>query len=257
MAIWEEIRSKFIRPEVHPSQADRVDLKLVFDDDEDQNPNELAQAEIDTISGLALLIDYENAKGEVSTRLITCRRLDLHGAKKYLFAFCHSKERIRQFRIDRVREVFDHKTGESMNPVTEFFNRFAPDRIASSPLGFGLNVHRRADFLSLLNALVFVAKCDKEYHPLERSTLENLVARFWLRLDLAGEPDEQAILPMADRLAPDAEIFWASLHRIAREPALVRIMQETAREVIEADGFIASEEFYWASKLDQFFRDNA
>lgn len=255
MSIWEEIRAKFVRPEVHPSRAIDYDLGHLTDDDEVEF--ETKPTELETVSGLAVIIEYENAKGERATRLVTCRRLDVHADKKYLFAFCHSREAVRQFRIDRIREIFDHRTGESLNPVEDFFVRYSPDGITNSPLGFGLSVRRRADFMALLNALVFIARCDKDYHPLERSTLENLLSRFWLRLELLNEPDEAAVLATADRLAPDAETFWVALHRIAEQPALVRIMQETAREVIEADGVVAKEEFYWGTKLDQFFRENA
>jgi WYL domain len=256
MSIWEEIRNKFVRPEVHSSHAARLSLAQPFDDEE-EICSENSETEVDAIAGLAILIEYENVKGETATRLVTCRRLDLHGDKKYLFGFCHSKQNVRQFRIDRVKEIFDHRTGQSLGPVDAFFDRYTPDQIVKSPLGFGLSVRRRADFLCLLNALVFVARCDRDYHPLERATLEKLIARFWLRLDLPNNPDEEAVLSMADRLAPDGETFWVSLHRIAREPTLVKIMRETARDIIEADGFIAKEEFYWGSKLDQFFRDNA
>jgi hypothetical protein len=255
MAIWEEIRAKFVRPDVHPSRLIDYDLNNLTDDDEVEF--ESNKQELEMVTGLAVIIEYENAKGERATRLVTCRRLDVHADKKYLFAFCHSREAMRQFRIDRIREIFDHRTGESLNPVDDFFKRYSPSGISNSPLGFGLSVHRRADFLSLLNALVFIARCDTEYHPLERSILENLVVRFWLRLELPNDPDVSAVLATADRLAPDAETFWGALHRIVQQPALVRIMQETAREVIEADGVVKKEEFYWGTKLDQFFRENA
>lgn len=254
MSLWEEIRSKFVKPEVH--ETHRAALKQEFVDDTDDVPDNFEQSELDTISGLAILIEYQNAKGESATRLITCRRLDHHAGMKYIYAFCHMREQVRQFRIDRIKEIFDHRTGESLNPVDGFFAKYAPDNVQQSPVGFGLSVRKRADLIALLNALVFIARCDKDYHPLERSVLENLISRFWLRFELAGDPDEDAILKLSDRLAPDAETFWVSLHRIASNPVMTKIMQQTAREVIEADGVMAKEEFYWGAQLDSFFRNN-
>lgn len=254
MSLWGQIRHKFVKPEVH--ETHRAALAREFVDDADDPTEDFEQSELDAISGLAVLIDYQNAKGESGTRLITCRRLDQHQSTKYIYAFCHVKERVRQFRIDRIKEIFDHRTGESLNPVEEFFARYLPDNVQKSPVGFGLSVRKRADLMALLNALVFIARCGKEYHPLERSVLESLTSRFWLRFEIPFEPDEDAILKLSDRLAPDAETFWVSLHRIAGNPIMAKIMQQTAREVIEADGVMAKEEFYWGAQLDSFFRDN-
>ena len=254
MSLWEEIRTKFVKPHVHESH--RAALYNDFEDDTDTVPESFAHDELDTISGLAILIEYQNANGESGTRLITCRRLDDHAGMKYIYAFCHMRKQVRQFRIDRIKEIFDHQTGESLNPVDGFFAKFAPDTVQQSPVGFGLSVRKRADLMALLNASVFIARCDKEYHPLERSVLENIISRFWLRFEIESNPDENAIMALCDRLAPDAETFWVSLHRIANNPIAVKIMQQTAREVIEADGIIATEEFYWGTQLDSFFRTN-
>jgi hypothetical protein len=252
--MWEEIRDKFVKPDVHETHQAAV-AKFFVDDTEDL-AEDIELNELETISGLAVLIDYQNAKGESGTRLITCRRLDEHGNSKYIYAFCHAREQVRQFRIDRIKEIFDHRTGESLNPVDSFFAKYSPNSVQQSSVGFGLSVKMRADLIALLNALVFVARCDTVYHPLERSVLENLISRFWLRFELSGDPDEEAILKLSDRLAPDAETFWVSLHRIAANPVMTKIMQQTAREVIEADGVMAEQEFYWGTQLDNFFRNN-
>jgi hypothetical protein len=254
MGFWQEISDKFVRAEVHSSRS--INLSSSIADEDDEIVSDLQQSDLQSISGLAILVEYKNAKGEISDRVITCKRLDDHAGIKYVYAFCHSRKAARQFRIDRIVEVFDHRTGESLNPVEDFFSSFTPDNVQKSPVGFGLSVRKRADFLALLNALVFIARCDQEYHPLERSALEGLISRFWLRLEIPSAPDEDAILKLADRLAPDAETFWVALHRIVQDPKLARILQETAREIIEADGIVAREEFYWGSNLDQFFREN-
>ncbi len=256
MKIWEEIKGKFVRLVIHSSIADRIEVQN-YNDDEDQYVDHNSNFELESISGLAIIIEYVNSKGEKTTRAVTCRKLILNGDNHYVTGFCHTKKALRQFRVDRINEIFDHKTGASLNPVSKFFSNYSPNEITKCSFGFGLSVKLRADFVSLLNALVFLAKCDAEYHPLERSTLENLTSRFWLRMEILSEPDENAVLDFADRLAPDAETFWVSMHRIAKNPTLTKIMQQTAVELIEADGTIAKEEFYWGAKIDQFFAQNA
>lgn len=138
------------------------------------------------------------------------------------------------------------------NPA-ELFEAFATDRVQASKPGWGLGVRQRADLSALLNVLVFTARCDREYHPLERATFEDAVCRFWLRTEAAGEPDCEAIKAYCDRLAPDAETFYVALHRCAENPKLARLLRESVKCVVDADGRLASEEVYWGSAIDEFF----
>src|SRR3546814_1085914 len=106
----------------------------------------------------------------------------------------------RQFKVSRILDVFDAETGEAYASPSSFFEHFAVDQVHRSRPGWGLGVQHKADFTALLNSVVFIARCDDEYHPLERSTLEDLVMKFWLRFEIFHEPDCEAILSHADRL---------------------------------------------------------
>ncbi|HEX7743304.1 MAG TPA: WYL domain-containing protein, partial [Sphingobium sp.] len=193
--------------------------------------------------------------GEITQRLVTCQRLDRAADTLYLWAFCHHRAAVRQFRVDRIVDIADAETGELLGSPIAFFAQFEVDRSQRSQPGWGLNVRQRADFVAILNALIFMARCDREYHPFERQALEDCISRYWLRFEAPGEPDVEAILLHADRLAPDAETFFVSLNRCAANPRLVRLLKESAAEIIDADGVHAVHEVYWGSKIDEFFKN--
>lgn len=247
------ISNKFVRP-VLAEKFVISSLEEVTDEPEFPADKNEWQEKLGTISGVPCILIYEDAKRQRSERLVTCQRYDLHNESPYLWAFCHTRTAVRQFKIDRIIEVFDPESGDAYASVSNFFDQFSFDQIHKSKPGWGLNVTQKADFSALLNANVFMAKCDKEFHRLERSSLENVITKYWLRFEVRHEPDFESIMKHADKLAPDSETFWVALHRIAEDPQLIRILKETAVDMIEADGVFAKEEFYWGSKIDEFFR---
>jgi len=248
------ISGKFVRPKVAERFA-LSSLEMVTDEQEIPDDGHEWQCKLTTISGVACILIYQDSKGRNSERLITCQRYDLHNDSPYLWGFCHMRKAVRQFKIDRIQEIFDPESGAAFSSVNAFFEQFAFDNTHKSKPGWGLNVTQKADFSALLNANVFMANCDEEFHPLERLSLENVITKYWLRYEVRHEPDFESIMRHVDKLAPDAETFWVALHRIAEDARLIRILKETVSDTIASDGIIADEEFYWGSKIDEFFQD--
>lgn len=248
-----DIAKSVVRPKLHKSFEDIKKINPFDDSDREITDYEEVENEQHSVSGLALVIEYENAKGEQSQRLISCKKLSLRANKHYLQAYCHQCESHRTFRLDRIVGVFDSATGECLNPVQAFFDQFALDEMAKSGLSWGLPVAVRADLIAFLNALIFVARCDQEYHPLEREALETAIIGFWLRREISGDPDIEAIIKFADKLAPDGETFWIALHRIREIQPLVTHFKRCAGDIIHADGIVHKLEGYWAVEIEQFF----
>lgn len=243
---------RVVTPKLHEQYGQLCISVTEFDDETElESPIEEPE-ELSSLSGLGLVIEYENGSGVRTQRIVTCKQMSLAGGVQYLKAYCHHRAAIRTFRIDRILDVFDPRTGESLSPVQTFFAQFSPDQVSSSGLSWGLSVSRRADLIALLNALVFMARCDREYHPLERSTIEQALTSFWMRLEILGDPDFAEILQYADRLSPDGETFWLAMHRFREEPRLSEIFQRHARLLIEADNVIRSEEAYWLLEITEF-----
>lgn len=254
MELWRSIRGLSVRPNTQHLRAQAID------DADETDWNDLDEAppipeELPLIAGTSCIIEYRKADGEESQRVVTCQRLDQHGDVLYLYAYCQTRKQVRQFRVDRVLSVCDVETGEQYASALAFFANYQTDSQHASQLGWGLSVRRKSDFLSFLNALVFLARCDREFHPLERQTLEQIVATCWIRMEYPGDPDVHSILAHVDRLAPDPETFWVAMHRCANTPTLLGQLKRGAREVVEADGWIADEEFYWGSRIDDFVRE--
>jgi hypothetical protein len=61
---------------------------------------------------VAVDIDYRDAKGERSQRYVEAYTLIEKGKLLYLQGFCHLKQSMRTFRVDRIRELIDAETGE-------------------------------------------------------------------------------------------------------------------------------------------------
>lgn len=245
-----------VRPRIH-SKFDQVIIQVPeFDDDLDQFASSEEEAEIESLSGLALIIEYENSKRERTQRVVTCKQLSVQGQIEYLKAYCHHRNSVRTFRVDRISDIFDPDSGESLSPVQAFFAQFSPDKVTRSGLSWGLSVRKRADLIALLNALVFIARCDREFHPTEHSVLESALSSFWLRMEVAGDPDFDDILSYAKRLSPDGETFWLAMQRFTEDRVLSGIFRQQVRSLIEADGVIREEEAYWALEIDEFLSRN-
>lgn len=249
-----ELLNLVVKPRIKGSFGDILLAIPEFDDEPDEIGSSV-NTKMDTLSGLSLIIEYENAKALRSQRVITCKQFSVEADVRYLKAYCHHRRAIRTFRIDRIIDVFDPISGECLSPVQGFFARYTPDKVARSGLSWGLSVDRRADLIALLNALVFLARCDREFHAMERACLERALSSFWLRLEIAGDPDFDDILAYSDRLSPDGETFWLAMHRIKENTIIATIFKRLAQMLIEADGLVRKEEVYWSIEIDEFLSD--
>lgn len=250
--LWAEIRGLRVTP---PRPKD-----ILFAVPEEDDP-ELVVAEIDdtpdwkpaTVSGLSCIISYIDAKGATSLRQIECRRLERKDGVDYLSAFCLQRGAHRSFRCDRIEQVIDNRTGELLGPGTSFFSRYASDETSRSGWRFGLSPVAFTDLNAGLNVLTFIGRCDGHWHPLERERIEDFVSAYWLRAEMPGDYDRDAVLAHTDRLAPDSETFVVSVHRCRENPVLSNIIRRHAAAVIAADGKLHNNELFWGGKIDEIF----
>ncbi|QPQ55849.1 WYL domain-containing protein [Allosphingosinicella flava] len=236
----------------------RAVAPLHEEDDEDIIVPELHQAPkqpLEALSGFTCIIAYRNAKGVATQRQVTCIRLEEAASTKYLRAFCHARAANRQFRLDRIEAVADLHTAEIIaEDGVSYFSRFEVTFRQESKIGWGISVSQRADLLAGMNALVFMARCDKDYHPTERDEIEKFVCSYWVREELPGDPPMEDILAHAERLSPDPEVFYGSLIRCHEHPRLAKTIRRHIQSVIEADGLLHDHEIYWGKSIDDYFR---
>lgn len=61
-------------------------------------------------------LDYTDADGERTKRVVDAQNVDLYGSKICLEAYCHLRKGPRMFRADRIHEMVDSATGEVAPP---------------------------------------------------------------------------------------------------------------------------------------------
>lgn len=60
---------------------------------------------------------YVDERGRQTERAVTMWRLYNQNGRRYLQAYCHLRKENRTFRVDRIVEVFDPKTGEIIGNI--------------------------------------------------------------------------------------------------------------------------------------------
>lgn len=236
-----------VPPSTRPVQVFEVGLEV-----EDDAPVIAAPTELEPIAGYSCLISYASASGAPSERQISCSRLELSGGVSYLRAHCHLRGKQRVFRIDRIVEVVDLHTGEVTQDATSFFGRFVIGFQTESAYHWGLSPKQRVDLVAALNVLAFLARVDGRFHPREAAAIEAFACGYWMRAELRGDPPINDIVAYADRLKPDAEIFYVALERAAGQPTIRAMLPRAIVAVIEADGVITPEEHRYAQRVSDF-----
>lgn len=195
----------------------------------------------DQSSGWSTFMVYEDSAGNRSERRVTCRSISGDGRPVYLMGYCHERQAPRSFRIDRIVELIDYRTGE----VVEALRHFEELRM------HGLLPMRDRNLADLAVVMVYMAKCDGEFHPLEVDAIEEGLSRYLLR---AGGTDAELekVLSHLPALAPDADDVVAAVSRILRaetSSSLSRLILDCSSSVMAADGIFHNEEAAWSSKL--------
>lgn len=243
--LWEVVRGHRVEPAVLADKAGLV---------EKSRPGKRSRKTVpdwkpDGISGVTVIIDYRDAKGKVSARQIQCRKLSIRGDLVYLSAWCFKRDAMRAFRCDRIVEVSDPVTGEVLGSGENYFSRFAIGDKSDSAYHLGLSPQQYGLFNAMLNVLVFFAKCDKEWHPLERAAVEATGASLWQAAGFKPKFDGETVANMADRLAPNAETFMVSLRKCMAERAVIGVLVNGCADVIAADQRTSQEESDWGERM--------
>lgn len=202
----------------------------------------MPEAEPDDAATWTAQIVYGDAAGEMSERKITIRRISGHfGRPELIHALCHKRKSSRAFRVDRIQEMICVVTGELIDP---YENAMLLHRLGA------LTIEDKA-LTKLAQLLVFMARCDGSYHPLENSALEDILGRY--ARFFGGDDDTIATaLHQCGRLAPTADdmvLAIRSIQKMPLGPELCRFTLDSGAAIIDADGRHAPEEISWALEL--------
>ena len=186
-------------------------------------------------------ISYVDAGGDASERRVTCHAIEGFGGASHITAYCHERRAARTFRVDRIRELACAETGEVFDPATHF------DLLRQSG---ALRCEDKV-LTDVARILVFLARCDGEYHPLEEEGLSDQFSRYCVRFNGTDKLMEQA-LTGCRQLAPDSHDMIKAIGKMAKSPGgqqVARFVLDAGAAIIDADGRHAEEETRWAFEL--------
>lgn len=201
-----------------------------------------------SIAGFICRIDYTNAKGEATHRVIQCRSIKVQDRVALVGAICVSSHAHKHFRCDRISEVFDALTGESLGDGS-FFKQFVVGEHKQSKSNWNTTSQRKSLIVAGLNVLSFMARCDGRWHPLEEQVIEDFVCALWLKKGWENSPPMDEVLAHARRLAPDGTVFRSAIRQYAHSNGSGQVLSRFVQRIIAADGVICDEEHRWATEF--------
>lgn len=180
-------------------------------------------------------------EGRDSARVVTLQRVDPDPNGLKLWCWCHASGSIRQFRADRIREVFCVVTGEVFDDAVAYFTTHPMLTDPEDPEAYALAVCRPE-----VNILVAVGAADGHFDPDEQDRVLIHVYDRMPDLDL----DEDRLRRRIAKLAPDCRAFDTALWRMSRfrhgDPAA---LLRSIRKLVDADGRLATEELAFVDEI--------
>lgn len=188
-------------------------------------------------------IVYEDTAGSVSQRIVTVRKVEISRTGHMLLCFCHLRQRVRRFALDRVQEVFDASTGEVHAEPKAFF---LGHPLLSQPETHEDRAFRLcSDDLTILTA---VGAADGRFDPDEQDQL--LIHVFDRYED--GPLDEGLLRRRLSLLTPDHASFYKSLARIPQTDT--RLLRRSLRRIVESDGILDPAELAFVDTIEASLR---
>lgn len=236
---------------VVPLALENFSVRLPTEDADDMLVLIPQPQNIENISGIGCVINYVDAKNESSERRITCRKLSRNGPDMYLQAYCHEREAIRTFRVDRIVEVSCGSTGEIFSDPNEFFCKYSSDKSDGSEVSFGIKFTLAADLRASLNVLAFLARADGNFSDLESTIVAEFCEIFAVKF-ATEKFIRSGALAYARKLAPDSETFFVALDRLRRDDAprgLAKLVAGASSRLIQVDGVFDDREVHFGEKV--------
>lgn len=196
----------------------------------------------DESAAASIYIEYKDSKGEASCRTITFRAIEGHyGQPESIAAYCHVRERMRRFRIDRITEMVVEDTGELIDPIEHC--------IALHRNG-ALKIEDKA-LTRVMRIVTFMARCDGEFHSLEQNAIDDILGRYFRFF--GGDDDAyECARKEVMALAPEGDDVIRAVNWMRKAPdasALAKFVIDSSAAVVAADGVIREEETHWGIEL--------
>ena len=233
-----------------PGAADPVD--------HDMEPEPATVLDIGPLSTVRLAIHYEDGAGERSHRVVQVKGVQARGEDRYLYGFCELRNGFRSFRIDRIVEIVDMRTGEVPEDpqayLAPLIDLAKPPR---SPTRRKATDGLLAESVNGLVVLIYFANSDGELHPAERAILWDYLDWQKDRCSLRGSVAKPAVDALMRTMFPSRDQFAEALEALViSEHIHAQFVLDRVREIIDADGQLDEEEVERWQQLKQLLAEH-
>ena len=168
-----------------------------------------------------LSIKYVNANGEYSERNIDIKNYD---GSCYLRGYCYLRNERRTFRIDRVQECVDIKTGYLVEDIPKFLR----SQYESTPeYLFDRIMEKHGD---IIKALIYVGKADGQLRKTEREVIISVCKAALRGKDV---PDEDLSKLLNKVPTPSPQAFKLAIDRISKSSIQnLKVVQKKAEQIV-------------------------
>jgi hypothetical protein len=197
------------------------------------------------LDGIRLKIDYVDANGLSTTRLITCKRIVQSDEGNRLLAFCHLRHVDRTFFLSRISGVADYPGGRAIGSIQVFlepFIRQGEDAETSGSRATRAVLVAAGDELRIL---AFMARADHLLQEEEDSLISHFLRHRAEELghEISANYDHQRVMQWFRHQAPDIQVLERAVNRLAQRSNInLQRVWKVATRVMEADGEVTIEE---------------
>lgn len=182
-----------------------------------------------------LKLNYRDAQGAVTERIVQAKECDTANAQGYLIGFCEMRDDIRTFRLDRIVRATDMDTGEIIGDMLAWADanyRSSPAASAAALLD---------DAADALRGLFYIGKADGRFTKKEKELFLAFCHRVSGDARITFKQIEEicATLPM-----PSMQAYKLICGRLAKDGSaeLKAAVLETAEAMIATEKTVAAEE---------------
>jgi tellurite resistance protein len=237
-----KLESLFEKPRDEPKQkGPKVDSEDMFGA-QTRKANVAAE-------GLRFHITYRDEKGGTSLRIVKAKSFSIRQGVSYLDAYCELRSAHRCFRIDKIKEVTDLRSGEVFDDPAFLFKPFVDLCEADNK-----EMKERREWVTIsaiihvigneLRVLIAVAEADGKFGLKERKLLLKYAAERSMDLNIQMGEVERSILNRWMQLQrPDETIVRECIHRMAsRNTISFEELWEVAEIIASIDGEVTEDE---------------
>ena len=214
-------------------------------------------SEPDSLVGVRLALIYKDSSGAHTRRVVQVKTVTFRDDVHYLFGWCELRNAMRSFRIDRIVEIVDMRTGEVADEAQAYLAPLISlARPSSTPRRRDATDSVIAESVNGLIVLLYFANSDGELHPKERDVLWTYLNWQKERCSIKGGLRRPSVDALMRTMFPTTDQFAEALEALTSSESIhAQFVLNRLPEVINADGQADDEEIRRYQQLVELLGD--